>query len=688
MKLFKKLNTLNHEDNPINQAHQDEHQKKLNRKISFRFSSIMVLFTLLLVPIIIRLYQIQISDHEVFVQKAISQFDTTRTQLSARGEIVDRNGQVLVSNQERLSFVYLEPKNETNRSKFQKAVDFVSMFDANIETMAFRDKQDAYIYFYPKEANALITESEMADFRALKLTNNDLYRLQLSRINLDLVNQSLNETQLKQFYTYTIMQSAIGLDVILKETVTAEEVNILLENSEKFLGIEGQINWDRVATKIHNLKPIIGEISTNRQGLPRETASTFIANNYKLNERVGISGVEQYYEDILVGQRTKYNIKYNKDGLATLTEIFSGSKGDTVSLTIDVDFQNQVEQIMVDQLNKYSGKTPHNYFKELYVVVSDPNSGEVLASSGVMLNDKKEPIFSPNSTYLKSYSVGSSIKGAIVYLALDEKIFAPGQRVLDEPIKIAGTPLKKSSAVLGWINDLEALSKSSNVYMFKTVFGLGKANYQYDQPINLSQNAYDKVRSNYSKFGLGITTGLDVPFEETGYKSNARLPGYLLDNVIGQFDTFTAMQLNQYVSTIANGEYRYKMKLINNSYDSQSGLVNFQNSTTVLNTIDNKMAIKRVQEGFRLCVTNGYCSGLNNAELPVAAKTGTSEDFLYVDGKRIDTATNTTVAYAPFDTPEIAISCIAPHFRHSVTTVNGCEEVVKNIINVYAQKQK
>lgn len=675
-----------------NESLQKEKQQRIQKKINPRFIILFGLFLILMLFIASRLIYLQVTQHDKYSQIALTQFDETRIELPNRGEIVDRNGNILLSNQEKLNFVYLAPKTDTEETRIEKAKKFVELFEVDISTMTHRDKQDAYIYYYPEEISKLNTPQELEQFSAGALTNADLYQLQLSRITPSLINNSLTQQQLQEFFILIKMRSRIDLDVILKEDVTHQEVTQLLERSLDFSGIVVRPSWDRYTTEGHHLGPILGEITTSRQGLLSDNSISMQALNYRLNDRVGRSGLEQKYESLLAGVRTEYSLTYSPSGLVNLNEINTGRKGDSLKLTIDTAYQNDIETIVSDFVLDKAYNGYHEFFNQMFVVVSDPNNGDVLASVGIIVDDDREIIYSPNGTYLNAFLAGSSIKGAVVYLALDEEVFAPGELVLDEPIKIQGTSLKSSSAVLGEVDDIRALSHSSNVYMFKTAIELGEGEYEYDKPLNLKSDTFPKVRSNFSQFGLGVETGLDVPLEERGFQSNSTLPGYLLDYVIGQYDSYTAMQLNQYVSTIANGEYRYKMRLASESYDTVSDTINYQNDVQILNAIDNPMAISRVQQGFRQCVTDGYCRALNDAQLETAAKTGSAEDFLYQDGINHETVTNTMVAYAPFDNPQIAISCIAPHYtnneRQIVPIEHGCLEVVENIINHYAQNNQ
>ena len=65
-----------------------------------------------------------------------------------------------------------------------------------------------------------------------------------------------------------------------------------------------------------------------------------------------------------------------------------------------------------------------------------------------------------------------------------------------------------------------------------------------------------------SEYGLGIKTGIDLPIESLGYSGSSHLPGHLLDFSIGQYDTYTPIQLSQYINTLANGGTRLKPYLL------------------------------------------------------------------------------------------------------------------------------
>src|SRR5690606_19731146 len=109
-------------------------------------------------------------------------------------------------------------------------------------------------------------------------------------------------------------------------------------------------------------------------------------------------------------------------------------------------------------------------------------------------------------------------------------------------------------------------------------------------------------RNSFAQFGLGVKTGIDLPNEGTGYLGTDLIAGKLLDLSIGQFDTYTSLQLVQYISTIANGGYRMEPHLVKEirqpSPDGVNlGAIDKVIEPRILNRVDNTPAeINRVKE--------------------------------------------------------------------------------------------
>ena len=103
---------------------------------------------------------------------------------------------------------------------------------------------------------------------------------------------------------------------------------------------------------------------------------------------------------------------------------------------------------------------------------------------------------------------------------------------------------------------------------------------------------------------LGVRTGIDLPSEQSGFKGTSTLPGHLMDLAIGQYDTYSTMQLAQYVSTIANGGSRMEPHMVKEirepQLDNELGPIVQEIQPKVLNRLylENNW-IENVQLGFK-----------------------------------------------------------------------------------------
>ena len=198
---------------------------------------------------------------------------------------------------------------------------------------------------------------------------------------------------------------------------------------------------------------------------------------------------------------------------------------------------------------------------------------------------------------------------------------------------------------------------------------------------NNIEKTFSTMRYYFSQFGLGVNTMIDCPQEANGYKGSLHSSGMLLDFAIGQYDSYTTLQLNQYVSTIANGGYRIKPYLVKEVVDSSTNATVYENTPEVLNTLSGLGNLSRVREGFRLCVATSNCGPLGTKSYTSAGKTGTSQ---LQNSEGIAIRNNAFIAFAPFDNPEIATSCInAGAYRDEYELVNICSRLTPEIIDYY-----
>ena len=298
---------------------------------------------------------------------------------------------------------------------------------------------------------------------------------------------------------------------------------------------------------------------------------------------------------------------------------------------------------------------------------------------------------------------GSVVKGASMLVAYNTGAVKIGEYMVDECVKVAGAPEKCSSVNnLGTINDITALAKSSNVYQFKAAIRVNGQEYSRGMKLNFNQKAFDTYRDMYHSFGLGVATGIDLPSEGIGYGAKQDTnSGNLLDFVMGQYESYTPLQLSQYVTTIANGGSRLVPHLLKEVHksteDSSLGETILTVEKKVLNTIDTKSEyMARVKEGFYAVMhsAGGYGRGYIDDKWDAAGKTGTSQSFVDTDGNGIidtETITSSFVGYAPANDPVMTIMVTSPNSSHpnsntdyaSLVTLHITKEVTNKFFELY-----
>jgi len=232
------------------------------------------------------------------------------------------------------------------------------------------------------------------------------------------------------------------------------------------------------------------------------------------------------------------------------------------------------------------------------------------------------------------------------------------------------------------------LAQSSNTYQFLTAINVGKGKYAYDKPLKIDTAAFETYRNTFKEFGLGVSTGIDLPVESLGYKGTSTKPGHLLDFSIGQYDTYTPIQLSQYIGTIANNGSRVKPYLLKGYYND--GKITNQTERKELNKVNTEEKyMKRVKEGFEAVMKYGTGVGYINMSYKPAGKTGTSQSFIDTDGNGVvdkETITTTFVSYAPSDNPKVTFTVISPDVSHSEGRSTYQSNINKRIADAISKK--
>lgn len=671
-------------------------KSKLKSHTVFRMNILFFTIFLLFSMLILRLGYLQIVKGEDYA-RALARTEEVPVNTSVpRGRIFDSEGRVLVDNDPVNAITYTAMQTTKRTEMLDTARELAKLIEKDDKRVTLRDKQDFYIMLNTEEATAKVTDEERNAIANEGLTTSEQQRKIDALIREKITDEELASLTADDIETLAIFREmtsgyALSPQIIKNEGVTPEEFARVSERltDPKLKGVNTITDWKRV--KLSDLT-ILGSTTTPEQGIPSSSLEYYLARDYSRNDRVGTSFLEQQYEEVLQGQKSV--VKNITDGRGRVIETIpsdAGKPGKDLILTMDSELQASVEEIVEDHLRELKAGPNSQLVRDAYLVMMDPRTGEILSMVGKRIDRDEEGKMVMQdlayATVTAAYETGSSIKAATLLTGYAEDVISMNQVLIDEPLKFPDTTLKRSLFNQTQFNrvpisDLKALERSSNVYMFKIALAMAGETYEYNQPINIPARHFDTFRNSFSQFGLGVKTGIDLPFEGTGFRGGSSTGSNLLDFSIGQYDTYTTMQLAQYAATIANDGYRMAPHLVKEirgaSTDGKNlGPVETVIEPKILNRINNtQQEIDHVKRGMRSVYAGSQGTArsyFNDAPFTAAGKTGTAELTYYDDRDSpyyMEPSISTThIGFAPYENPEVAYAVMIPYITTDTSRV-------------------
>ena len=602
------------------------------------------------------LYEISFKKKDYYQELYQNKTNTYVYSLSTpRGRILDVNGNVIVDNIGVKTIIYRKVNNVSTSEELKIAYQLAEYLEFS-KKASERELKKFWMLKNPEETKKLITDEEYTLYEERKLNSTDLYVLKMDRITNDLL-ASLDEKDRMAAYVYALMNEGYQYDAkIIKKDVTDIEYAKVLES--KIPGVTNEMYFERYYPYDSTLKSILGSIGS----IPKEDQNEYTKKGYALNDIVGISYLEKQYEEYLKGEKDLF--KVNRDG--TLTQVTSGMRGKDLVLTIDINMQREIESILKEEIKNGKKLANTEYYNGSYVIVGDVKNGGIKAIVG--LNYLGNDVFLENArgAIFSTFTVGSVVKGASMAMAYKNNLVDIGKKVLDSCVKLYLVPEKCSYKKLGYIDDISALKTSSNYYQFLLAIKLAGYNYSYNMKMNVTNKEFDTYRNVFADFGLGNKTGIDLPNEITGIKGSKISPDLLLNLAIGQYDSYTGIQLLQYINTIANRGVRYQLHFLDKIVDNNQ-IVKKSNPIILNEFALDDVYFDRIIEGFREVVQMGTGAGYTSSNFNPAGKTGTSEVYFDSDNDGrgdVLTINNTYAMYAPIDNPKYSMVVISPNVNH------------------------
>lgn len=470
----------------------------------------------------------------------------------------------------------------------------------------------------------------------------------------------------------------------LDEMIKNNERGLVLDVAERILGLDkAEISKNLANTNLENVTDIILARNITRDQVIEirtiRSQSLIVENDFKrnyenpafshvvgyvnlvtsedlnrdeelsLNDLIGKSGLELFYDDELRGENGSITISRNAKGkLEGIERTKEPIAGESLNTTIDREFQEYFHTRMVQglvSLGRTSGVG----------IAINPKNGEILAltsfpsfdannvsdylsnSSRPLFNRSVSGLYAPGSTIKPVHGVAALAEGVVT---VDEQIFSAGFIEIPNPFNPDNPSIFVDWKAHGWVNIHSAIARSSNVYFY--VVGGG---FEGKRGVGI-----EKLKEYWQIFGFDKPTGIDLPGEGVGFlpspdEKEERTGiiwrvGDTYNISIGQGDLqITPIQLLNSIVAIAEGKaFRPHIK----KTDDVKVVIDLTELDDVL---------VEIREGMEDAVTASYGTAhtLDGLPVSVAAKTGSAQ----TSG---NTKTNALfLGYAPTDDPQIAV---------------------------------
>ena len=457
--------------------------------------------------------------------------------------------------------------------------------------------------------------------------------------------------------------------VVIKDELDRDTALILKELTPTLPGAELRVEARRQYPSADLTSDIVGYVGS----ISEEEYASLRPRGYILNDKVGKTGIEADYEDILRGKPGQELAEVDASGRQLdVLDARAAQPGQSVFLTIDVELQRKA----TEALREYMGSSDN-----ATAVVMDVHSGDILAMVSLpgydnnlfshaisqqqlddLLNQPGKPMV--NHAIAEMYAPGSTFKTITGLAALQEGvartdtvITSNGYITVENEYDPNVVYYFRDWAALGAMDFYRGVAMSSDVYFYYLSGGKADEGFR-----GLGE---DRLAKYARAFGLGEPTGVDLPGESPGIVPDARWKEqnwgetwYVGDTYsfgIGQgYLAVTPLQLVNAVATIANVGELLRPRLVKEIQDDHGNTVATFGPEVRRQVPVSPDYLAVMREAMRQSVDYGVASSAKVSGLSIAGKTGTAEfGEQHADGK-YDTH-GWFVGFAPFENPQIAV---------------------------------
>ena len=683
----------------------------MERISRLRATVILLLFVLVLSFFIFKMYDLQVIETGGVIDNTTTFTTITRVKAS-RGDILDRNGNKLVSNRASYDLVLnhyvLLSADGTNDHLYR----LIKTCEA--ENIPYTDHfpisaQKPYVYTLDQYNSTW--KGYFQTFLNSGSRNLD------SDITAPLLVEKLRELyEIPAEWTDDEARKVIGLryEMSLRSCIPSLSSYVFMEDADdSSLSTIVELNIPGLsveASTVREYSTVYAAHILGNVGAMNEEQWEYYKNipGYEMDTLIGQTGLEKAYEEYLHGTDGWREDTVAADGTLISSRYLTEPKaGSNVEISIDSTLQMVAETRMASVIEdlkaqpmKDNGDMPDGKDVEGGAVVAiDVKTGQILICASYPTydpstysenyNDLLYGEFSPlkNRAIQEAYPPGSAYKMVTSIAALENNVITPDTQITDKGAftKYSDVGMTLSCMVYSaygathkTINVANALKFSCN-YFFYTVGD------------KLDIEDLDEVAK---AMGLGEPTGVELP-EVIGYRANPETKkelysgtdrvwnkGDMLTAVIGQSDNrFTPMQLAVYTATLANEGTRNKVTFMKRIVSADYQELLAENTPKVVSKLELKdSTVAAYKEGMHLVVDHpdgtGYALAWRNLPEKAAGKTSTAEQYW---GSSDNGA---FVCFAPLDDPEIAIAIYIEKGGHGSTLASIARAILREYFNV------
>lgn len=647
----------------------------MERITRFRAIAMLLAFALILSAFGVRMYAVQMLDAGDVVADSDT-YTTYYTVKAARGELLDRNGNVMVGNRASYNLVFnnfvLTNSDDPNghllrlvKLSQELGVEYTENFPVT-KTRPYEytlaEQNSSWQGYFQDYLWYLEIDSDISASRLMEELR-EMYKIPEDWSDEDARAVIGLRYELKLRTSITNLSSYVFL-----EDVPDDILNAILELNVP--GLDAQ-----ATTKREYYTTYAAHILGTYSAMDAEEWTTYKELGYKMDDKVGKSGLEKAFEEYLHGTDGKLAKVVDKDGnIVSQYYVVEPVAGHNVETSIDLNLQMVAEEAMADvvkslqESNGTDGEGNGADIEGMAVVVMDTRTGEVLACASYPTynpatfnedwNTLKDDPLKPtlNRALMEAYPPGSTYKVAMSIAGLETGTISRYTEIRDDGVftKYSGSSPKclvytRTGGTHGYLDVAGALRVSCNYFYY--VLG--------------DWMDWEDVDAVGKSLGLGEHTGIELG-ESVGRRANAETKKklytgsdaswYAMDQVlasIGQSEhRYTPMQLCSYVSAVANKGTRYAATFLKRVVSADYSTLVEENTREVLSVTEmSNDTIEAVYDGMRQVVTSGSAaSAFRGFDVAVCGKTGTAE---HESG---GSSNGAFICFAPMNDPEIAVA--------------------------------